>query len=95
LLPAVVRLFVPDPDPRAQLGAAGAAAVVAIVLPDAQTKVDDPSKVAFCCLSQRCQINFFKSARADVKIRKNPLADLVKSARNPLEIGMILGGFSP
>jgi hypothetical protein len=53
LLPAVVRLFVPDPDPRAQLCAAGAAAVVAIVLPDAQTKVDDPSKAAFCRLSRR------------------------------------------
>jgi hypothetical protein len=49
--------------------------------------------------AKRCQMNFFKSARSDVKIRQNPPSRIglirQKSARNPPEIVMILGSFSP
>jgi hypothetical protein len=44
--------------------------------------------------SQRCQINFFKSARSDVKIRQNPPFSISqirqKSAKNPPEIQSFL-----
>jgi hypothetical protein len=46
-------------------------------------------------MRQRCQIFFFNLPELLGKSARIRQAEMVKSARNPPEIGMILGHFSP